>query len=284
MESLRDFYKSRFTLSFFCILHFLFYISLPVLAEDFYCEVMSVEGSVTLSRAGAAGRELAEGDLLSVDDRVTVGPSGYVDLAYDRDWNNITRVEENSSVRIRALYPTTVELESGGVFAKLKSLPKESSFEVRTPTAIASVRGTEYRTTYLEGETQVYNVSDSDVYVYGLDTTGRAQSEPVIIRRAEKTFIRRRGDAPGLPRRMESHDLQRAAKFQGGIEQRILRNINRGRVGKLPEAGSIERLIRERRRPPGEGGMDPSTRPHEIRQRKQQARRGGGTKPPPRKP
>ena len=143
-------------------------------AEDFYCEVMSVEGTVTRTNASEADKPVAEGDLLAVEDVVTVGASSYADIAYDRDWNNVTRVEENSSVRIKSLYPTEVSLEKGGIFAKLKSLPKDSSFDVSTPTAIASVRGTEYRTTFLEGATQVYNVSDSDVYVYGFDPSGEA--------------------------------------------------------------------------------------------------------------
>ena len=129
---------------------------------------MSIEGSAALTNASVNGKALAEGDLLSVDDVITVGPSGYVDIAYDRDWSNVTRVEENSSVRIRTLFPTNIELASGGIFAKLKSLPRESSFDVTTPTAIATVRGTEYRTTYLEGQTEVYNVSDSDVYALSL--------------------------------------------------------------------------------------------------------------------
>ena len=252
--------KSRLVLSFFCILHFSFLISFSVFAEDFYCEVMSVEGQVTLSNATTSGRELAEGDLLSVEDVIAVGSSSYVDLAYDRDWNNVTRVEENSSIRIRSLYPTVIDLNEGGVFAKLKSLPKESSFDVKTPTAIASVRGTEYRTTYTGGETQVYNVSDSDVYVYGFDAAGQQQAEPVIIRNTEKTFIQKRGDAPQAPRQMESRDVSNAAKFQRGIEQQVMRNIDRGRVGKLPDVGAIEHRMQERRQRGGQDGAGKSLR------------------------
>jgi len=240
--------------------------TLPIHAEEtFYCEVMSVEGTVTLSNATASGQAVSEGDLLSVDDVVSTGSSSYTDLAYDRDWNNVTRVEENSSIRIRSLYPTVVELTEGGVFAKLKSLPRESSFDVRTPTAIASVRGTEYRTTYTNGETQVYNVSDSDVYVYGFDPSGQQQSEPVVIRNTEKTFIQKRGDAPMAARRMEAQDITRAAKFQRGIEQQVMRNIDRGRVGKLPDVGTIANRMQEKRQQPAglpdrrwkTGGDDP---------------------------
>ena len=215
--------------------------------EELYCEVMTVEGTATLSNAVTSGKALAEGDLLSEEDVVEVGASSYVDLAYDKDWNNVTRIEENSTIRIRSLSPPEVGLESGGLFAKLKSLPKDSSFNVQTPTAIASVRGTEYRTTFLEGETQVYNVSDSDVYVYGVDDSGeKQQAEPVVVRNSQKTFVPRRGEAPRAPQRMEQADIHRAAGFKQGIEQKIKQNIARGRVGKLPNVGEVGKRIQER--------------------------------------
>ena len=222
-------------------------LSPAAFAEEFYCEVMDVEGSATLSNAATSGKALQEGDLLAVEDVVEVGPSSYVDLAYDRDWNNVTRIEENSSIRLRSLYPTTVELSSGGIFAKLKLLPKESSFDVETPTAIASVRGTEYRTTYLDGETQIYNVSDSDVYVYGLDESGRRQPSPVVLRNSQATQVQRRGQAPTAPRWMESHEVQHVARFREGIDRKIRQNIERGRVGKIQDIGKVERLQAQRR-------------------------------------
>ena len=257
-------------------------------AEDLYCEVMSVEGTVTLSNSTTSGKALSEGDLLSIDDVVRVGASSYVDIAYDRDWNNVTRVEENSSIRIRQLLPPEVELEIGGVFAKLKSLPKDSSFNVQTPTAIASVRGTEYRTTYLEGETQVYNISSSDVYVYGVDASGQRQAaEPVVVRSSEKTFVQRRGDAPMAPRRMDSADIQRAAHFRQGIEHRIQQNVQRGRVGKLPDVGEIGKRMQARRQGgedlAGQQRHDRENRPHqgpqEVQPQQGQAQQGQKQKP-----
>ncbi len=204
-------------------------------AEEFYCEVMALEGVVTLSNRSVSGQVLQEGDLLKVDDVVqVVGTGGYADLAYDRQWNSVTRVEENSKIRIQALYPTTVELQSGGVYAKLRSLPKDSSFDVQTPTAIASVRGTEYRTTFLEGQTQVYNLSDSDVYVYGLDNSGRRQTTPVIIHHSEKTQVIKRGAPPVAPLRMQAHELQRAEHFRQGIDKKINENLANGHFGKIP--------------------------------------------------
>ena len=224
-------------------------------AEELYCEVMAVEGTATVTNQSESDKALQEGDLLKAEDVVQVGAGSSLDLAYDRDWNNVTRVEENSKIRIRSVYPAEMELASGGVYAKLKSLPKDSSFSVSTPTAIASVRGTEYRTTFLEGETQVYNVSDSDVSVYGLDAAGQRQAAPIILRRSEKTQVIRRGQAPVAPRRMEAQDLKRAEHFQQGLEKKIKENVAKGRIGKTLDVQAIEKVHLEKG--PEDEGAEP---------------------------
>ena len=129
--------KSAIRSSIFFLCNFAFLLAVVPLnaaEEEFYCEVMDVQGEATVSNSTTSGKPLAEGDLLSVNDIVEVGASSYVDVAYDRDWSNVTRIEENSKIRLRSLFPTTIDLEKGGVFAKLKSLPKDSTFDVQTPT------------------------------------------------------------------------------------------------------------------------------------------------------
>ena len=215
-------------------------------ADEFYCEVMSVEGTATVTNTAVSQKQLVEGDALQPEDLIEVGAGGTLDLAYDREWNNVTRVEENSKLSIRSLYPTTLELESGAVYAKLKSLPKDSSFSVQTPTAIASVRGTEYRTTFAGGETEVSNVSDSNVYVYGLDSSGEQQAEPVVIGRSQKTQVIARGLPPVGPRPMEARELQRAENFHERIEKKVSDNIAKGRFAKIPDIKAIENRQKER--------------------------------------
>jgi hypothetical protein len=242
--------RSRFSPVLFALL-FLFIA--PARAEEFYCEIMTIEGTATLSNSAVSGKSLQEGDLLKVDDLVEVSSGSYVDLAYDRDWNNITRVEENSKVRLRSIYPTTLVLEGGGVFAKLKALPKGSAFDVETPTAIASVRGTEYRTTFLSGETEIYNVSDSNVYVYGLDESGEKQVEPVVLGRSQTTQVQKRGAPPVAPRQMQEREFQPVKRFQEGIDRKVQENISRGRVGKIQDIKTIERFHEEKSRMAREG-------------------------------
>ena len=211
---------------------------------------MALEGTVTVSSATAGPKALSESDLLKADDLVEVSAGSYVDLAYDRDWSNITRVEENSKVRLKSIVPAKLELQGGGVFAKLKSLPRDSTFDVMTPTAIASVRGTEYRTTFLSGETQIYNVSDSDVYVFGLDDAGEKKGEAMILGRSQTTQVQRRGVGPLAPRPMQERDFQPVRRFQEGIDRKIQDNISKGRVGKVQDIRTIERMHEKGRHKP----------------------------------
>ncbi len=216
-------------------------------AEDFFCEVLDVEGTVTMTRASEEPRSLQEGDLLQADDAVSVAADSYVDISYDKDWSNVTRVEESSKIVIRSIAPTTIDLEEGGVYAKLKALPKDSTFEVKTPTAIASVRGTEYRTTVVGGETEIYNVSDSNVYVYSFDTQGVRQDTPVILTNSQKTQVIQKGHAPMAPRSMEQKDFKPVERFRQGIEHKIQDNVARGKVGKIQDVKAVERFHEKQR-------------------------------------
>ncbi len=219
----------------------------PAAAEEFYCEVLDVEGTVTMTRASDDAKALQEGDLLQVDDAVNVGADSYVDISYDKDWSNVTRVEESSKIVIRSIHPTTIDLEEGGVYAKLKSLPKDSTFEVKTPTAIASVRGTEYRTTVIGGETEIYNLSESNVYVYSFDEAGSRQESPVILTNSQKTQIIQRGHSPSAPRAMDQKDFQPVERFRQGIEHKIQDNAARGKVGKIQDIKTVERFHEQQR-------------------------------------
>ena len=55
-------------------------------------------------------------------------------VANDSEWKNVTRLEENSKLKVSSVYPGKLKLSEGAVFARLKVLPKDSAFEVKTPT------------------------------------------------------------------------------------------------------------------------------------------------------
>ena len=107
--------------------------AVKAVAADFACEVMSVKGSVYVTGAQEARHEIKQGDLLNQGDKIEVGKDSYVDIAYDKEWNNLSRIKENSLVAIRSVFPTALDMARGDIFSRLKQLPKNSSFEIATP-------------------------------------------------------------------------------------------------------------------------------------------------------
>lgn len=87
------------------------------------------------------GMELAQGD------RVRTGAGGTVDVQVG---TSVVRVKEKSELALAALFlegstgieNTSLELALGTVLAKPKKLVKGESFLIKTPTAVAGVRGT----------------------------------------------------------------------------------------------------------------------------------------------
>ncbi len=229
------------------IFPFLFAINQPLVhAEDLECEVMSLEGAAYVTNGQANHQPLREGDILKAGDLVEVGANSHLDVGYDKNWQNVTRIEENSKIEIKSLFPTAIKLASGGIYAKLRELPKDSTFEVETPTAIASVRGTEYRTEHQDAGTKVYNFSDSKVYVFGQDGSGKINETPTIIRNSEVTRITDAGSAPTEPKIMSDTEHQKGFRIRQDLQGKIQDNIRRGRFAKVQDMRAIEKIHRER--------------------------------------
>jgi hypothetical protein len=212
-------------------------------AEAFRCEVLALEGGAKVITASGGSSALREGDLLAEGDSIEVAEDGSVDLAYDRDWRNVVRLEGGSKVRVASVSPAKLDLTNGAVFAKLKELPKSSSFEITTPTAVAAVRGTEYRTVVRDGETEVFNFSPSKVFVYGVDPAGQRMAQPAVLEEGQKTAVEDPGDAPEAPGAMDAGDRKEGEESQKAIETQIDRAVQQGRTGKIQTVAEIERSI-----------------------------------------
>ena len=223
----------------------LFFAGVPVMAEEeFHCEILSVEGKVLVTDPDGAERDVHEGDLLSAGDVLEAKEASSADIAFDRDWKNITHVEERSKMKIGTISPAQVILKEGGVFAKLKQLPKDSSFEVKTPTAVATVRGTEYRTTFIEGQTQIYNVSpnSSKVFVYPVKDDGSANRDrPVILEQSSKTQVAKIGELPKEPQAMTPDEKIFTETVTKKIEVKIQTAVTSGRVSKIQSVAELQK-------------------------------------------
>ncbi len=167
---------------------FLLALGMEAMAADFACDVMNVQGKAYVTRAQEARHEIKQGDLLKQGDRIEVEKDSYVDIAYDKEWNNLSRIKENSLVAIRSVFPTTLDMARGDVFSRLNKLPKDSAFQIQTPTAVATVRGTIFEANEHDGQMEVRNFSESvesKIFVNVLDIQGNRSSD-ISVPVAEK--------------------------------------------------------------------------------------------------
>lgn len=127
-------------------------------------KVESVEGEVELDR-GSAVKEVFKDMNLRSEDMVTTGEDGLLELRADED-KYIVAIEntcfeivskgnaKEGRLKIKLKYGTSlIEIEN--------KLPEGASFEVETPNAALSVRGTTFEVTYIpETNTTILKVTD----------------------------------------------------------------------------------------------------------------------------
>jgi hypothetical protein len=160
-------------------------------APPTYCEVAQVAGSAKVVRLGKDAAAITQGMMLLKGDRIVVEKGGSVVVAFDPEWKNTTRLSENTHAIIRYINPVRIEIGSGDVYSKLDALPKGSTFEVVTPTAIAAARGTKYRVSYSNGETTIFNDSEtSEVFCYHVDENGNRAGRVIILKPGQSVTIK----------------------------------------------------------------------------------------------
>lgn len=96
----------------------------------------------------AGGKLMKTGQFLQGDEEIKVGPASMIDLQV-KGTRATLRVKENSAVRISALMAQgktkySLHLNSGHLLVNVPKRDAEQEFQVVTPAAIASVRGTKF--------------------------------------------------------------------------------------------------------------------------------------------
>lgn len=127
--------------------------------------VMFSVGDVTVKRTTGITGPLAAGDTVGRDDVITSAKNSFAVLQVDE--TGTFRINENtifSFSRIKDAGDTEAKLETGSVYSKLNKIKKGESCRINSVTYVASVRGTEFLSSYLEGKGEV-SVLDGKVLV-----------------------------------------------------------------------------------------------------------------------
>jgi len=132
-------------------------------AKADYATISFFIGDVSIN-----GSAVAIGDPVSESDSISTGPQSSCDVKIG---GSIIRIKEKSKMAFAALgikgdgEKTSLDLGEGRLLCKPRKLLKNDSFTVRTPTAIAAVRGTEFTVETDAAKTTRIKVYDGKVKI-----------------------------------------------------------------------------------------------------------------------
>jgi hypothetical protein len=159
-------------------------------AEDWDARLGAVSGDVTVIAAdGSPDASGEDGMPLEEGDRVVVAEGGSAEVALDG--GSLITVRENSDFKIEkaAKGDSSFFLSVGSLLAKIQKLGTQR-MRVRTPTAVAAVRGTEFGVE-TDGESSYVGVFDEGK----VEVEGGAGGKPELLLANQETSVMK-GGAP----------------------------------------------------------------------------------------
>jgi hypothetical protein len=173
---------------------------------DWEARLTEARGSVTLYTSESPEGLPAEPDMpLEAGDRISTGEDGSAEVALDEGAHLIS-LRPNSDLTLAASQRSATEfnLTLGALLAKIQKLAVGYSMTVRTPAAVAAVRGTEFGV-----EVSAENPDETHVAVFDegqVEVAGEAGGMENLISNQETSVLRGRPPMPpyGL-RRLVRH-------------------------------------------------------------------------------
>ena len=232
-------------------------------ANDFFFKVQFAIGDVKIIKTDPATAAKTEavanpGDEINIDNTIVTGSKSSVDLLYGT--SGIVRINENSKVSIAAIADnqntnTVVNMEQGKVFAAFSKLKGGTGFNVKTPTVVASVRGTSFtvendilgaRVAVLKGSVKAAPVKDGEIienkevsvkenhrtdYITETTvhtiTTGKKENIPVSKMTAAEITV--------MHKEVKDIDIDAIQDLSPKEKENIKKEITFGDAGKKPE-------------------------------------------------
>lgn len=174
---------------------------------DGLATVSSVAGDVQVQKSGSnAWTAVKDGSLLRAGDRIKVGAKSSCVLKWSN--GNVMKLSPFTSIRIDQLEKnlaagtenSSLSMWNGKVYAKAKKQNNPSStFEIRTTTALAGVRGTELAVSVSPDETTTV-----ECYSGVVSVKGKAGGE-VILNDKQATVVKK-DSQPEKPAQMQKED------------------------------------------------------------------------------
>ncbi len=131
---------TSFALVVLLVLGVVFFAS-KVYAAD--AKIVATEGNVQVKAApGAELKNAEKGVVLSQGAEVITGSNSTCEIGLGEGQKSAVKIQPESKAVLASLDPVKVNLETGKLFSLVRNLKKGSDFQIHTPTAVASARGT----------------------------------------------------------------------------------------------------------------------------------------------
>lgn len=173
--------------------------SAPALSEKSKgATLTNVKGSVTV-RAPGQTEDQAAADNMTVVEGTVVKTAGKSSVMVKFADGSLIKIGPFSNMTISKATgvdgkDTKLDISSGKMYARVKKLDSGSKFTVKTPTAIAGVRGTYYSSEVDEDASSRFDVFEGEVAV-----SSAANPDAEVIVSANQTTTVQEGQAPAPP-------------------------------------------------------------------------------------
>jgi hypothetical protein len=166
-------------------------LSCGIVYAEGRAEIIYVKGLVNIQQQGDDFWILAKkGMFLDDNDKIKTSIAAEAGVALDSTKKNIVTLSQNTEMSISDIKGKQVSVSRGKVFALMEALSSDSSFEVRTPTAVAGVAGSGM-SVETDGEKTIVGCFEDQAYVQGINVDGKPMAEIVIIDNGFKRVIGR---------------------------------------------------------------------------------------------
>jgi len=193
--------------------------SVSAYAQD-EVKIVYIKGNVKVQRASDDFWILAKkGMLLNENDKIKTFIASEAEIALDLTLKNIVKLDQNTEINIEDIKAKRLSMLNGSIFALVESLPSDSSFEVRTPTAVAGVAGSGM-SVGTDGKSTTVGCFEDKAFVRGINVDGTLMAEIVIIDNGFKRVVGR-FEMPGDVMMLTSLDRQGWTQFRENLSDHM---------------------------------------------------------------
>jgi len=205
---------------FILLIGFMALFTLPSACADEGAKIIYLKGQVKVQHSGDDFWILAKkGMILNSNDKIKTYVASSVEIALDSTLKNIVKIDPDSEITLEDIEAKRLYMSKGKVLSVIESLPGASSFEVRTPTAVAGVAGSGM-SVGTDGKDTTVSCFEDKAYVRGIDVDGTPMLEIIIIDEGYKRMVGR-FEMPGELMALTAFDRENWSKFREDLSEHL---------------------------------------------------------------